>query len=152
MLWFSMFFIFLIVSIYFSYFACEIYFWIALIDIPYAWEYYLKLLMYENALNRLLSFYWLVWWLWFVPRFFWGVSEVQTYNSKVILAYLVAFYATMFFIFYIFWSFIFWLNLNSFVDYSVFSINLFLIFFFNFVYSIFFKATRLESKVLRLLP
>lgn len=151
MIWFFFFVTFLLTNTYWSCKAFYMFEFMSELNWAKGFLYWLQFIIHTETVQPWLLLYWFVWLFWFVPRVFWGFLSAQTRKPVTFFFYLIFFYVSTFFIFYIFWSFTFWLNLNVFVDYSVFSTNIFLIFFFNFVYSIFFKLTSLEFKVFNLL-
>lgn len=111
----------------------------------------LQLVFYESQLDKVLAYSWVVVWLFFISHYFSSFAKVVNNNYKLVFFYFFFIWVFMLVFFYFFFSIIFWLNLNIFVDYSVYSINLFLIFFFNLVYSLFFKFSKLEKKIVNLL-
>lgn len=106
----------------------------------------LQLVFYESQLDKVLAYSWVVVWLFFISHYFNSSAKVVNSSYKLVFFYFFFIWLFMLVFFYFFFSMVFWLNLNIFVDYSVYSINLFLIFFFNFVYSLFFKFSKLEKK------
>lgn len=142
---------FIALSSHIMVYSMEIYHWMWVTSWDTGIDRWMRVVFYEERVERLLSYLFLFFWVTLIPKFFPDVLHSSAYNQKLLFIHFSFTWVAMLVICYIIWSILFWLNLNMFVDYSVYTINLFLIFFFNFIYSVFFKLSNLEKKIVNLL-